>query len=126
MKPKQNDCVLFTPHDPRRRRVAGIVQDVFKSAGSDRSGYNIFSPLPSDPTRVQRVWAEDGTIEVRYRIVRKSVTDEWLVVRYFDRKPKDDGAYYTNDKNDATDTLIFIAAQETIDAEKPSTKPLHA
>jgi len=121
MKPAQNDCVIFVPHDKRRRKVAGLVQDVINN-GCGGTGCNIFSPLPTDPTRVQRVWAEDGTITVTHRIQRKAETEEWLVVKYIDGKRDEAGTYYTTDKQDAIDTLIFIAAQETVNAEKP----LHA
>jgi hypothetical protein len=123
MKPAQNDCVLFVPHKTRfpRRKVAGLVQEVINN-GNGGIGCNIFSPLPTDPTRVQRVWAEDGTITVTHRIQRKAETEEWLVVKYIDGKRDEAGTYYTTDKQDAIDTLIFIAAQETVNAEKP----LHA
>jgi len=122
MKPIQGDCVLFTPHKGRFfRKVAGLVQEVINN-GNGGIGYHIFSPLPSDPRRVQRVWVEDGTITVTHRLQRKAETDEWLVVYYIDGKRNEDGTYYTNDKKDAQDTLAFIAAQETVKAEKP----LHA
>ena len=123
MNPIEGDCVLFTPHDQKRRRkVAGLVQEVIHSAGNGGIGYHIFSPLPSDPRRVQRVWVEDGTVTVTHRLQRKAETEEWLVVYYIDGKRNEEGTYYTNDKRDAQDTLAFIAAQETVKAEKP----LHA
>jgi hypothetical protein len=122
MKPTEGDCVLFTPHNPKRsRKVAGLVQEVINN-GHGGIGYHIFSPLPTDPTRVQRVWAEDGTLTVTHRIQRKAETEEWLIVYYIDGKRNEEGTYYTNDKKDAQDTLAFIAAQETVNAEKP----LHA
>jgi len=122
MKPIQGDCVLFTPHKGRFfRKVAGIVQEVINN-GNGGIGYHIFSPLPSDPGRVQRVWAEDGAVTVTHRIQRKAETEEWLIVHYIDGQRDEAGTYYTTDKKDAQDTLAFIAAQETVNAENP----LHA
>ena len=122
MKPIEGDCVLFTPHDQKRRRkVAGLVQEVINN-GNGGIGYHIFSPLSSDPGRVQRVWAEDGAVTVTHRIQRKAETEEWLIVHYIDGQRDEAGTYYTTDKKDAQDTLAFIAAQETVNAEKP----LHA
>jgi len=122
MKPIQGDCVLFTPHKGRFfRKVAGIVQEVINN-GNGGIGYHIFSPLPSDLGRVQRVWAEDGAVTVTHRIQRKAETEEWLIVHYIDGQRDEAGTYYTTDKKDAQDTLAFIAAQETVNAENP----LHA
>jgi hypothetical protein len=118
MKPIQGDCVLFTPHKGRFfRKVAGIVQEVINN-GNGGIGYHIFSPLSSDPGRVQRVWAEDGAVTVTHRIQRKAETEEWLIVHYIDGQRDEAGTYYTTDKKDAQDTLAFIAAQETVNAEK--------
>ena len=122
MNPIEGDCVLFTPHDQKcRRKVAGLVQEVINN-GCGGTVYHIFSPLPTDPRRVQRVWEADGTVTVTHRLQRKAETDEWLVVYYIDGKRNEEGTYYTNDKKDAEGTLAFIAAQETVKAEKP----LHA
>lgn len=63
---KVGETVRFVPNDPRNRTVEGIVQDLVNICPlmpSACRALNIFCPLPGDPTRVLRVWAEDGCIE---------------------------------------------------------------
>lgn len=59
------ETVVFTPTHPKGRIVRGIVQDLVNCDGEFPGfcrGLNIFCPEPDDPTRVLRVWAQDGHI----------------------------------------------------------------
>lgn len=56
---KTDDRVTFKPFYQRETPTTGVVQEIV----NDGRGYNILSPLPGDPSRVVRVWLEDGDIE---------------------------------------------------------------
>jgi hypothetical protein len=45
---------------------------------------------------------------ITYKLKRKSETNEWLVVAYVDGKRNEDMTYYTDDKQDAIDTLAAM------------------
>lgn len=45
--------------------------------------------------------------EIKYEIVKKSSTKEWIVRKYIGGKLDKDSDYYTDDKQDAIDTKDF-------------------
>ena len=63
---KPGDRVRFTPDCEEPMIIEGIVQDLLnriEGSADCYRGMNIYCPLPGDPTRTLRAWAESGTLE---------------------------------------------------------------
>ncbi len=58
---KAGDNVTFTPDSPRNTKTTGLLVEQIKNT-SDAVGWHILAPLPGDPGRIVRVWAEDGKL----------------------------------------------------------------
>lgn len=58
------------------------------------------------------VKAQTQTNKITYKLKRKVETDEWMAAAYINGKFDDDKTYYTDDKQDAMDTLKDLQKRE--------------
>jgi hypothetical protein len=67
---------------------------------------------------------ESKRMKIEYRLKRKVETNEWIVAAYVDGKFDDDKSYYTDDKQDAIDTMADLkkrgAKNESFELELPA------
>ncbi len=67
-----------------------------------------YEELKRDQEQNTDIQKEASTGNYTYKLARKAETDEWVVKAYKDGKYDEGATYYTNDKQDAIDTMRWL------------------
>ena len=61
----------------------------------------------------------------QFTIKRKSSTNEWVVVVYENNKRSEERCYYTDDKQDAIDTMVAMQFEEATNNSSTIDNQIH-
>lgn len=104
---RRNACCR-NPHRRCRHNNPAIIPMVAGGVAAGVAGA-VANRLLRNPKAIAEGTAPDGTF---YRVVRKSVTGEWVVRAWVKGKYHEGRTYYTTDKADALGTFKFLMGQQ--------------